>query len=297
MSIESLRQYLTDISRYPLLSQTEELTLGRQVAAAQQILENGGPSTKEEKRLVRSGNRAKRRFVNGNLRLVVNVAKKFNKKCVSMDLLDLIQEGNLGLIKAVERFDYTRGYKFSTYAYWWIRQHIHRAIQRKETQIRLPSQLAQVSANWSRVMGQQTQKLGRTPTHAELAKALKITDEELLLMLDRNRGSTVSLDVLLKYDDDSSTMLDLIHDKDKHRDDNEDLETQHELDRMQAALLKLSDREAELLKCRYGFDGREQTFTELAEKTQISRERTRQLVTRSLSKLRHFMLISEACGV
>lgn len=297
MSTDSLRQYFVEISRHPLLTHAEELTLGRQIAAAQQILDNGGPRTKNERRLVRSGERAKRRFINGNLRLVVNVAKTFSKKVVQLEMSDLIQEGNFGLIRAVERFDYTRGYKFSTYAYWWIRQHIHRAIQRKEAHIRMPSQLAQVSANWNRVVGQLTQKLGRTPNPAELAKALKISEDELLLMMERNRGNAYSLDVILSWHDDGGTMLELMYDKEKHLEDDECMETQHDLARMQAAMMQLNDRDADVLRARFGIGCREQTYQELAEKMQVSRERTRQVVKQSLGKVRHFMMVSEACGV
>lgn len=290
---DPLRQYFIEIARHPLLTSDEELTLGKAVMEAQQILEAGGPSSSAERRIVRAGERAKRRFVNGNLRLVVTVAKSFTSNVVTMDMLDLIQEGNFGLIKAVERYDYTRGYKFSTYAYWWIRQAMRRAIQQKERQIRLPSQLAEIANKWNRVIGQQTQLLGRTPTPAELGEALKISEAEVLLLMERNRGRTYSLDALLNTDDATSTLGEVFYSRAVDAEHREETEVREDIEGMLTALMLLSDKEQAILRARYGIGQSAKSFQQIADSQQLCRERVRQLASRSLNRLKYLIETSQ----
>lgn len=286
---DALRAYFVSISRHPLLTATEELTLGKAVAELQRIQENGGPKTQAERAAVRRGERAKKRFITANLRLVVTVAKQFTSVAHTMDMLDLIQEGSMGLLRAVERFDYKRGYKFSTYAYWWISQAIRRSLQRSDRQIKLPSQIAEIARQWSRKVHKETQRLGREPTLAEMAKAVKMSEDEVRLMLDRNSGVTMSLDVLLTHDDGSSRLGDLVYDKEVEHEREADLMLQHDLSRLNDALAYLSDKEQEVVRARFGLGESEQTYASMGRELGLSRERTRQLVGRSVQKLKYLM--------
>lgn len=287
---DALRAYFHTIARHPLLTATEELMLGRQVAEMQTLLEKGKPLSPKEKQAVRRGEKARRRFITANLRLVVTVAKQYTSVSHSMDLLDLIQEGNMGLTKAVERFDYTRGYKFSTYAYWWISQAIRRALQKMDRTIKLPSQLADIARRWPNMRHKETQRLGREPTLAEMAQAFKMTEAEARLLMDRNSGITMSLDVLLTSEDSTaSTLLDLMYDKEAEQSRESDLALQHDLERMQKAFAFLTDKEQEVLKARYGIDTDQQTYARIGREMGLSRERTRQVTARSLQKLKFLM--------
>lgn len=287
---DSLRAYFVSIARHPLLTATEELILGKQVAELQRILENGGPATREERQAVRRGQRAKQRFINANLRLVVTVAKNFNGVSHTMDLLDLIQEGNFGLVRAVERFDYTRGYKFSTYSFWWISQAIRRALQRYDRPIKLPSQIAEIARRLSSIRHKETQRLGREPSVPELALACKMSEAELRLLLDRNTGLTHSLDTMMTHDEgQGSTLLDFIYDKEQEEDREAELAINHDTDRLGKALAFLTDKEQEVLRARFGLDEEERTFAAIGRDMGLSRERTRQLTSRSIRKLRYLM--------
>ena len=164
----SLKEYLREIARYPLLSPEQEIQLGRQVVKMQQP----GCTDREQ----RQGQRARDKFIKSNLKLVVNIAKKYDgRQRKAMMLLDLIQEGNIGLARAVDMFDPSRGYRFTTYAYWWIRQAIHRAIANNDNMIRMPSSLHAKIIKIAKVQSRLTQELGRLPSQQEIADDLDIT--------------------------------------------------------------------------------------------------------------------------
>ncbi|MBV2352165.1 RpoD/SigA family RNA polymerase sigma factor [Synechococcus sp. HK05] len=227
LSTDLVRSYLRDIGRVPLLSHEQEITLGRQVQelVALEELEQelemraGGAKPDHEqlaqaaqltpqqlKKRLRSGQRAKERMVAANLRLVVSVAKKYTKR--NMELLDLIQEGTIGLVRGVEKFDPTRGYKFSTYAYWWIRQGITRAIAEKSRTIRLPIHITETLNKLKKGQRELSQELGRTPTVTELAEFVELPEEEVKDLLCRAR-QPVSLETKVG-DGDDTELLDLL---------------------------------------------------------------------------------------
>jgi len=227
LSTDLVRSYLRDIGRVPLLSHEQEITLGRQVQELvaleelEQELEMRAGGSKPDhdqlaqaaqltpqqlKKRLRSGQRAKERMVAANLRLVVSVAKKYTKR--NMELLDLIQEGTIGLVRGVEKFDPTRGYKFSTYAYWWIRQGITRAIAEKSRTIRLPIHITETLNKLKKGQRELSQELGRTPTVTELAEFVELPEEEVKDLLCRAR-QPVSLETKVG-DGDDTELLDLL---------------------------------------------------------------------------------------
>ncbi|MFM7696477.1 MAG: sigma-70 family RNA polymerase sigma factor, partial [Vulcanococcus sp.] len=222
-----VRSYLRDIGRVPLLSHEQEITLGRQVQELMaleeqreeprlraggvdpsegQLAEAAGLTPQQLRKRLRSGQRAQERMVAANLRLVVSVAKKYTKR--NMELLDLIQEGTIGLVRGVEKFDPTRGYKFSTYAYWWIRQGITRAIAEKSRTIRLPIHITETLNKLKKGQRELSQELGRTPTVTELAEFVELPEEEVKDLLCRAR-QPVSLETKVG-DGDDTELLDLI---------------------------------------------------------------------------------------
>ena len=207
--------YLSNIGRVPLLTPAEEIELGNQVQKMMTLTEDGqlNEKTKEfttqEKRSIKIGRRAKERMMKANLRLVVSVAKKYQGK--GLELLDLVQEGSLGLERAVEKFDPTRGYKFSTYAFWWIRQSMTRAIACQSRTIRLPVHLSERLASIRKVSRDLAHKLGAMPSRIEIAEAMEIDVEELDAVL-RQALSTSSLDAPVNGDDGRRFLGDLIAD-------------------------------------------------------------------------------------
>ena len=297
-----VRSYLRDIGRVPLLTHEQEITLGRQVQElmvieeleAELALRAGGqkPTEKElaaaaglsaavlKKRLV-GGRRAKERMVAANLRLVVSVAKKYTKR--NMELLDLIQEGTIGLVRGVEKFDPTRGYKFSTYAYWWIRQGITRAIAEKSRTIRLPIHITETLNKLKKGQRELSQELGRTPTVTELAVAVELPEEEVKELLCRAR-QPVSLETKVG-DGEDTELLDLLAaegtlpgdqvDGDCLKGDLRDL------------LEQLPELQGRVLKLRYGIDGEEpMSLTSIARSLGMSRDKTRGLERRALETIR-----------
>jgi RNA polymerase primary sigma factor len=200
----SLKEYLREIARYPLLSPEQEILLGRQVVRMQQ------PNCSDYE--LRQGRRARDKFIQSNLKLVVNIAKKYDgRQRKAMMLLDLIQEGNIGLSRAVDMFDPTRGYRFTTYAYWWIKQSIHRAIANNDNIIRMPSSLHEKVIQISKVKNKLAQQLNRSPTQQEIADKLGITIDEMMTAIERNQ-STPSLDATIANSDRSS-IIDFIADE------------------------------------------------------------------------------------
>ena len=200
----SLREYLREIARYPLLSPEQEIQLGRQVVRMQQ------PTCTDREQ--RQGQRARDKFIKSNLKLVVNIAKKYDgRQRKAMMLLDLIQEGNIGLARAVDMFDPSRGYRFTTYAYWWIRQAIHRAIANNDNMIRMPSSLHEKIIKIAKVQSRLTQELGRLPSQQEIADDLDITIDEMITAVQRNQSAT-SLDAT-SINSDRSAIINFITDE------------------------------------------------------------------------------------
>jgi RNA polymerase primary sigma factor len=277
--------YLATIGREPLLTAAEEIELGNQVQALMRLLDEGRDdySTQEQK-IMRVGQRAKQRMMKANLRLVVSVAKKYQGK--GMELLDLIQEGSLGLERAVEKFDPTRGYKFSTYAFWWIRQSMTRAIACQSRTIRLPVHLSERLTAIRKVSLDLAHKLGAMPSRQEISEALGMPLDELDGLL-RQALTTSSLDAPVNGDEGRSFLGDLIADG----DDEEPLDRvergihQEQLDRW---LSHLSEQERQVLQLRFGLDGEErQTLAEIGRRLDVSRERVRQVELKALRKLRN----------
>lgn len=276
--------YLNAIARYPLLTPEQEIDLGRKVQRARELEALERELTERERRQVRIGKRAKERCINSNLRLVVTVAKKYHNMTKTMDLMDLIQEGNCGLVTAVNKFDPTKGYRFSTYAYWWIRQAITRAVQYQDTIIRLPGNVGEMAYSWGHKFSKLQAKLGRTPTYAELADVFKVTPQDVELFLARGQNA-VSLDVV-QTGTDELTLLDTLFAKD-NPDATDEIDTEQQLQMLGSALECLSERERDIVKRRWGLEGSDQeTLACIGKPHNLSRERVRQILTTTYRKIR-----------
>jgi RNA polymerase primary sigma factor len=266
LSDDSVGMFLREMARYPLLTQAEEIELAREIA-------KGGPV----------GEKAKRKLVRANLRLVVSIAKKYLNRGVPF--LDLIQEGSMGLMRAAEKFDYERGYKFSTYAYWWIRQGITRAIASQSRTVRLPVHMVEKLNQVRKVRQTLSQEFGRRPTKQELAAALDMDEDKLDQVLDVSQR-TLSLHAWVGKDEDTELMQ-LIEDSDNIAP-NENLDRKLLSDRLNSVLDHLSEREREIIRLRYGLeDGQHYTLTEIGKIYDLSRERVRQIQAKAMRKLRH----------
>nr|WP_277605745.1 sigma-70 family RNA polymerase sigma factor [Glycomyces sp. L485] len=281
--------YLHEISKTPLLDAAAEVDLAKAVEAglfAKHLLSEGetlsGASEKELKRLVEDGARAKEQFIKANLRLVVSIARRYVRS--GMPMLDLIQEGNTGLVRAVEKFDYQRGFKFSTYATWWIRQAISRAIAQQERTVRLPVHLVEDVNRMRNVTRQLTRELGGDPEPDQVAKALGVTVERVNELI-RWSQDTVSLDTPIG-DDGDTNLGDLVADSDEPSPEDVVLAGM-ERQRIEMMLNHLDERSAGIVKARYGLeDGREHSLTEVAHRFHLSRERIRQLEIQALARLK-----------
>ena len=288
---DAIRMYLQEISRIALLTADEEKVLGRKIilgVEAQSELESMGDavSTLDRRRLQRvidQGRRAREDLTNANLRLVVSIAKRYTK--VSMPLADAIQSGNIGLMKAVEKFDYTRGFKFSTYATWWIKQAISRAVAEESRNIRIPTHAMENINRAIRVQRELTQLNQREPTMIEIAKALGESPDRVVEYF-RLAADTTSLDQPTRGDGDS-TVADLIAATDAV-DPSGGLELDDMREAMRTVLNELPEREREVVKMRFGL-GNEQgaTLEEVGQAFNITRERVRQIEVRTLYRLRH----------
>jgi RNA polymerase primary sigma factor len=260
---DPVRMYLKEIGRVPLLKQKDEVDLAIKI-------EQGD-------------NEAKRKLCEANLRLVVSIAKRYVGR--GMSLLDLIQEGNLGLIKAVEKFDYTKGHKFSTYATWWIRQAITRAIADQARTIRIPVHMIETINKLNRVQMELVQDLGREPTPDEIGKVMDLSVEKVREILKISQ-EPVSLEKPVGDEDDSS-IVDFVEDENSispyHSLDNQDLRSQ-----LEESLSTLSEREEGILRLRFGLDdGVPKTLEEIGEVFEVTRERIRQIEAKALKKLAH----------
>ena len=286
-----VRLYLTDIGRYELLTKEDEARLAQAIeagVAARVELEAAGRGLavarrRELRRTVHAGDDAQRRFVQSNLRLVVSIAKKYQAS--GLPLLDLVQEGNLGLIHAVEKFDWRKGFKFSTYATWWIRQAITRGIANTGRTIRLPVHAGDTLARVQKARTRLEIELGRTPTIAELTADLDLPEDRVLDAL-RFASEPLSLSEPLREDGDAE-LGDVV----------EDRGAESPFDAAAASLLSdevgrllspLDEREREILRLRFGLDrGEPRTLEEVGEHFHLTRERIRQIEARAMSKLRH----------
>lgn len=285
LMIDSVKHYLNEIGRYPLLTAEQEIQLSRQVDAAKP-LSGKAELTAEEKRILRVAERATRKLINCNLRLVVTVAKQYVRRLngSGMELMDLVQEGALGLARAVELFDGTKGYKFSTYAYWWIRQAITRGIDSKERLIRVPQHGLDKVYKVVRYQKQYLQMHGKMPTLAELAEATDLELEHLQLLLARNAWHR-SLDEMVV--ETGSPILDMIPDAEATDRQIDCMEKDEKAAMLSIALNCLSQEELHTISRRYGLSGAEpMTLSSIASEDGVSRERVRQRVQLAHNKMR-----------
>jgi len=288
---DSVALYLKEISRIPLLSAKEEVKLAKAIErgkkSATRLAKNGISSDPQAseclQKEITQGKEARWRLIEANFRLVVSIAKKYVGHGVSF--MDLIQEGNIGLIKAVEKFEYQRGFKFSTYATWWIRQAVSRALSDQGRTIRVPVHMGERITQLSRVSRELVQRNGHTPTEEEIAKEMGIT----MRLLERIRQASqfpLSLEMEVGEEMDS-TLGDFIEDDTSLAPDTSAI-NQLLSERMDDVLASLSARENRVLQLRFGLqDGRSYTLEEVGQKFGVTRERIRQIEAKALSKLRH----------
>ena len=285
---DPVRQYLNEIGRHQLLTQAEEVALAKAIEAGEAakvaIRTEKNPDRRGQlRRLIDEGEAARRRFIQANLRLVVSVAKKYAK--ADLSFLDLVQEGNLGLMRAVEKFDWSKGFKFSTYATWWIRQAITRGIANTSRTIRLPVHMGDAVNQVARAKNRLHKRLQRQPTVEEIAEESGLDVEKVELALS---VSADAISIHLPVGDDGDAELgDFLEDPDSELPFEEAaaaLQREH----VAAVLKHLDERERRVLELRFGLDqGEPRTLSEVGEYFDLTRERIRQIEGRALSKLRH----------
>ena len=294
--MSSLSDFLAEIGRHPLLTPEEELTMGRKVQAMVELTQRcqlaggKGPEceyTDIEKKTIRLGEKAKNQMITANLRLVVNLAKRYQGK--GLELLDLIQEGTLGLTRAVEKYDPTRGHRFSTYAYWWIRQGLNRALSTQSRTIRIPvninEKLTKLRAAKSRLM----QENGVPPTASQIAKTMKIPINEVEeLLACELRSITVSLQGVVKSKSDPSELVDILASEEMPPMEIAELAERNASAWSLLNKANLTPKERTIVSLRFGLDGTNEwrTLAEVARHMSCSREYCRQVVQRALRKLR-----------
>jgi RNA polymerase sigma factor (sigma-70 family) len=285
---DPLRDYLNQIGKIPLLTAAEEIELGNSIQRMMPLLEKPD-LTKDEQKIIRIGKRAKKRMVQGNLRLVISVASKYNKMTSRLSMQDLIQEGNIGLIRAVEMFDPSRGYKFSTYAYWWIRQGIMRATQTQDRMIKLPSGAPDGLRKVKYFMIDYQKEHGVMPSLKECADLIGVQPETMRNYLQASEDAT-SLDAKPRSRaDDGSQILDLIPSTYGAAD--EDLELDTATLAIKRAFKEMTERERTIITMRYGLDGEEPLSNpSIAKKIGIHKEAARKLVHQTENKLRDLLM-------
>ena len=287
---DPVKMYLKEIGQIPLLDPKEEPIIARQIQEgeeAKEAMKKPDLSDEEKKKLAKviaDGEQAKQMLISSNLRLVVSIAKKYVGR--GMLFLDLIQEGNCGLIKAVEKFDYTKGFKFSTYATWWIRQSITRAIADQARTIRIPVHMVDTINKLTRIQRQLVQDLGRDPLPEEIAEKMENISAEKVREIQKIALDPVSLETPIGEEDDSH-LGDFIEDKDTLSPDDY---TNNQLlkDEINAVLQGLTEREEKVLRLRFGLlDGRTRTLEEVGKEFNVTRERIRQIEAKALRKLKN----------
>jgi len=290
VSDDLIRRYLKEIGRYELLTAADEVTLGMAIEAglaAEAELEAKGThhsaaARRKLKVVANDGRDAKTQFIQSNLRLVVSIAKRYQSS--GLPLLDLVQEGNLGLIRAVEKFDYAKGFKFSTYATWWIRQAIGRAIADKSRTIRVPVHVVEVVAQITRASNRLTKVLGREPTVDEIAEDTGLSREKVM---DAQRVAPDPVSLFERVGDDDAELADFLEDRTAQAPF-EAAATAMQHSELRNVLAMLSDREQRVLELRFGLLGdRPRTLEEVGQEFHLTRERIRQIEAKALSKLRH----------
>ncbi len=277
---DPVRMYLKEIGRVPLLSMEQEKSLAMRIEAGELEIRNNGSA---DSKVIDGGEEAKRQLTEANLRLVVSIAKKYVGR--GMLFLDLIQEGNLGLIRAVEKFDYRKGYKFSTYATWWIRQAITRALADQARTIRIPVHMVETINRLIKVSRQLLQELGREPSVEEIAEAMSLTPEKVREVMKISQ-EPISLETPIGEEEDSH-LGDFIEDQEAVAPA-EAASVMLLKEKMQDVLQNLTERERKVLVLRFGLeDGHQRTLEEVGQEFGVTRERIRQIEAKALRKLRH----------
>ncbi|MGB8964308.1 MAG: RNA polymerase sigma factor RpoD [Candidatus Cybelea sp.] len=277
---DPVRMYLKEIGRVPLLSMEQEKSLAMRIEAGELESRRDGAG---DSKIVDNGEEAKRQLTEANLRLVVSIAKKYVGR--GMLFLDLIQEGNLGLIRAVEKFDYRKGYKFSTYATWWIRQAITRALADQARTIRIPVHMVETINRLIKVSRQLLQELGREPTVEEIAESMGLTSEKVREVMKISQ-EPISLETPIGEEEDSH-LGDFIEDQEAVAPA-EAASVMLLKEKMQDVLQNLTERERKVLVLRFGLeDGHQRTLEEVGQEFGVTRERIRQIEAKALRKLRH----------
>ncbi|QPN71325.1 sigma-70 family RNA polymerase sigma factor [Synechococcus sp. CBW1108] len=284
VSADSIGWYLSTIGRVPLLTAAEEIELAHHVQAGKKLQELPAEEhTPRHKRQLRMAQRARDRMMAANLRLVVSVAKKYQNQ--GLELLDLVQEGAIGLERAVDKFDPAMGYKFSTYAYWWIRQGMTRAIDNSARTIRLPIHISEKLSKMRRISRELSHRLGRQPNRLELSHAMDMAPHELEELMTQS-APCASLDAHARGEEDRSTLGELIADpaSNEHMDS---MDRHIQKEHLGAWLSQLNEREQKILKLRFGLEGSDPlTLAEIGRLINVSRERVRQLEAKAIMKLR-----------
>ena len=284
LASDSIGHYLSSIGRVPLLTAAEEIELAHHVQNMKKLLETPEIERSSRNRhLIKIGKRARDRMMAANLRLVVSVAKKYQNQ--GLELLDLVQEGAIGLERAVDKFDPAMGYKFSTYAYWWIRQGMTRAIDNSARTIRLPIHISEKLSKMRKVSRELSHKFGRQPTRLEMATAMGIEQKDLEDLISQS-APCASLDAHARGEEDRSTLGELIPDP-NGEEPMEGMDRTIQKEHLGTWLAQLNEREQKIMKLRFGLDGEEPlTLAEIGRQINVSRERVRQLEAKAILKLR-----------
>ena len=284
LGVDSIGWYLSTIGRVPLLTPAEEIELAHHVQAMKRLRELPADQiTPRQRHQIRMGTRARDRMMAANLRLVVSVAKKYQNQ--GLELLDLVQEGAIGLERAVDKFDPAMGYKFSTYAYWWIRQGMTRAIDNSARTIRLPIHVSEKLSKMRRISRELSHRLGRQPYRLELAHAMGMPPQELEELISQS-APCASLDAHARGEEDRSTLGELIADP-ASGESMDSMDRTLQKEHLGNWLSQLNEREQKIIKMRFGLEGSDPlTLAEIGRQINVSRERVRQLEAKAILKLR-----------
>ncbi|WP_320675832.1 RpoD/SigA family RNA polymerase sigma factor [Prochlorococcus sp. MIT 1300] len=284
LGTDAIGFYLSSIGRIPLLTAAEEIELAHHVQAMKELLEiPKDEQTPRQRHKIKMGKRARDRMMAANLRLVVSVAKKYQNQ--GLELLDLVQEGAIGLERAVDKFDPAMGYKFSTYAYWWIRQGMTRAIDNSARTIRLPIHISEKLSKMRRISRELSHRFGRQPNRLELAHAMGVDPEDIEDLVTQS-APCASLDAHARGEEDRSTLGELIPDP-NGTEPMEGMDRSIQKEHLGSWLSQLNEREQKILRLRFGLDGEEPlTLAEIGRQINVSRERVRQLEAKAILKLR-----------